>query len=113
MSSRSAKSMKSSKDKILTRTTTCASIFDINELEHCCDYCKKQADSLSHSLKKRKLSNKHKHHANRCSQPWTAQHVASSKSTVKALHHVKVCDYLNIETSVAIEDECKHKKTRL
>ena len=44
--------MKSSKNKILTRTTTCASIFDINELDYCFDYCKKQVDSLSHSRKR-------------------------------------------------------------
>ena len=102
--------MKSSKHKTLTRTTTCAPIFDNNESECCCDYCKKQVESLSHSRKNRKLSNKRKHHANRRSQPWTAQCATSRKSAVKALHHIEVCDCLNIKTSVAIEDECKYEK---
>ena len=107
MCPRSRKSNK--KSKSITRNTTCCDLFDFNEIEFCCDNCKPKVDVLSFKRKVKKQSNKDKHFSNKCRQPWTALHASNVSKT---LHHLKVCECLNVESSVAIEDECKHSKKR-
>ena len=55
-----------------------------------------------------KYLNKLKYYSNRCTQPWTAQYIASSIS--RDLYHIKVREYLNIEILVTLEDEYTNKK---
>ena len=107
MSTRSSSRNSNNVNKNITRNTTCCSLFDSDELEYCCDICKGKVDVLSHARRKKKQSNKDKHLSNKCSQPWTASYATNYS---KALHHMKVCDYLNFETTIVIEDEFKHNK---
>ena len=73
----------------------------------CSENCKPKVDILSYSRKKKKLSNKDKNAINRCGQPWTADYALT---ILRAIHHVKVCQYLNIDRIVALEDEYKFNK---
>ena len=105
MSTRSRISNK--KSKSITRNTTCCNLFDFNEIEYCCEECEPKVDVLSFKRKAKKRSDKDKHFTNRCEQPWTA----SRASTVsKTLHHAKVCNHLNIDSAISLENEHKHPK---
>ena len=107
MCPRSRKSNK--KSKSITRNTTCCDLFDFNEIEFCCDNCKPKVDVLSFKRKAKKQSSKDKHFSNKCRQPSTASHASS---TSKASRHLKVCECLSVESSVATEDERKCSKKR-
>ena len=87
------------KSKSVTRNTTCCDLFDFNEIGFCCDNCKPKVDVLSFKRKIKKQSNKDKRFSNKCRQPWTA---LRASNVSKTLHHLKVCEFLNIESSVAI-----------
>ena len=100
-------SVSNKKSKSITRNTTCHNLFDFSEIEYCCDNCKPKVDILSFKRKAKKQSNKEKHFTNRCAQPWTASYASTISKT---LHHVKVCEYLKIDSTVALENECKYPK---
>ena len=86
--------MSNIKSKSITRNTTCSNLFNSNELEYCCEICRKKVDILTISRKPRKYSNKDKHRVNKCKQPQTASYASSAS---RALHYAKICEYLNID----------------
>ena len=110
MSTRSTLTKNSTKSKNITRNTTCSSLFDANELEFCCDYCKRNVDVLSHTRKKKKHNNKDKHISNKCSQPWNESYATNYS---KASHHIKACEHTNKETTIIMQNEHKHNKKNL
>jgi len=99
--------MSNIKSKSITRNTTCSNLFNSNELEYCCDSCRKKLDIHTITRKSRKNSNKDKHRTNKCAQPWTAPYVSSAS---RALHHAKVCEYLSIECSIELQNEYKYQR---
>ena len=109
MSTRSTLTKNSTKSKNITRNTTCSSLFDANELEFCCDYCKRNVDVFSHTRKKKKHNNKDKHVINKCSQPWNESYATNYS---KALHHIKACECMNKETTIMTQNEHKHNKKK-
>ena len=67
MCSRLSRVSKTGKNKTISRSTTCYSIFDSNKLEFCYENCRLKLDILTHSRKKKKLCNKNKYLSKRCS----------------------------------------------
>ena len=45
--------MSNIKSKSITRNTTCSNLFNSNELEYCCEICRKKVDILTISRKPR------------------------------------------------------------
>ena len=92
------------KSKIITRNTTCRDVFSHEELQFVCKNCEADINVLSFS-KKKKCRNKTKHHTRKCDQAWNESYATKLS---RAIFHVKICKYLNIETNVTLEEEYKY-----
>ena len=94
--SNSSNSDSSKPRKIVTRRTRCVNLFNYLELEYCCQECKNTVDIHAKSRSKEV----------QCLQPWNQ---AFATTITRSLFHAKVCNYLQIESNVGIQDDFKYK----